>query len=112
MWQLLLRPSEDAVTEHVALYQHTKRPEWGFAVVIDHLLDRRIFMFENGESRTISNEYGHLMAEVEPPEEQASKARLALGKLAARAGASTTPKKKAAPRKSKAAKAAPAEKAQ
>lgn len=80
--------------EPFTLYQHTKRPDWGFAIAIAHLADRKIFVFESGESRTFMNEYVHFMSEVEPAEELAAKARQALAKHAARAASASAPAKK------------------
>lgn len=103
----MLRPEEDAHTEQFTLYQHAKRPDWGFAIAIAHLVDRKIFVFESGESRTFMNEYVHFMSEVEPAEDVAAKARQALAKHAARAAAATSApvKKKSGARKASASKA-------
>jgi hypothetical protein len=93
--------TEDTQTTDISLYQHAKRPEWGLAVPIDHLGDRRIFLFESGECRTIMNEYAHLMAEVEPEEDVAAQARKYFAKHAAPKAPSTRAKKttrRAAPR--------------
>ena len=90
---------EDAHMEHFALYQHATRPEWGFAIAIDYLVDRRIFLFESGERRAIMNEYAHLISQVEPAAELATKARQALRKFAVRAMAAPMAKKKTAARK-------------
>jgi hypothetical protein len=99
--------AEDAHTEQFTLYQHAKRPDWGFAIAVAHLVDRKIFVFENGESRTFMNEYTHFMSEVEPAEDVATKARQALAKHAARATASAAApvKKKSGARKAAASKA-------
>lgn len=55
-------------------YQHAKRPEWGVAVLIDALDDRRIFLFNDGVARTFVNDYALLMNLVELDEESAADA--------------------------------------
>lgn len=88
--------------EHFTLYQHEKRPEWGLAIAIDHLVDRKTYLFEGGERRTFMNEYVHFMSEVEPEEEAAAKARRYFDKHAARAIAATPAKKKSSTRQASA----------
>ena len=87
---------------HVTLYQHAKRPEWGLAVAIGHVADRRVFLFESGERRAIMNEYAHLMSEVEPAEEVAAEARKRFDKHVARATTPAGVRKKTRPRKASA----------
>ena len=56
------------------------------AIAIEYFEDRRTFLFQDGERRTILSNYAHLMAEVEPAENVAAEARKHFGKYAARAG--------------------------
>ena len=61
--------------DHVFLYQHTMRSEWGYGAVIDSQDDRTTFKFDDGVSRTIKRGHIHLMVRVELEEPQASEVR-------------------------------------
>ena len=39
------------------IFQHGKRQQWGRAVLLEELSDRRIFLFEDGTERAIHQEY-------------------------------------------------------
>jgi hypothetical protein len=56
--------------------------------------DRSVFLFQTGERRTILNEYAHFMAQVEPEEEVATKAREYFSKQVAIAVGAAAPAKK------------------
>ncbi|MDD9933080.1 MAG: hypothetical protein OXT09_05725 [Myxococcales bacterium] len=101
------RPREDAHTDDDRLYSHAKRPEWGLAIAEEELADRTIYLFQTGERRTIMNEFGHLMSEAAPSEEEAAEARKYFSKRSSRGAGSGAAKKKATKRttKKKAAKA-------
>ena len=91
--------------EYTPLYQHTKRPEWGYGAIAEVHGDRTTFKFADGSSRAISREYLHMMLEVELAEPEASDVRKRIGKLAPRptlpegkAKKKSSAKKAAAPR--------------
>lgn len=46
------------------LYEHTKRPEWGRAIIATEEPNRRRFQFEDGKIRTFSKGFYHLLKEV------------------------------------------------
>ncbi len=48
----------------VTLYQHVKRPQWGLAVMSWEGDDRRRYLFQDGEVRTIKADYYSMMGEV------------------------------------------------
>jgi len=94
-------------TTDIDLYQHAKRPDWGLAIAVDELTDRKSFLFEDGEQRTFMNEYAHLMSEVQPTEELVEKARKYFSKYLSRTPSASKRKPPAArkaaksPRKAK-----------
>ncbi len=49
------------------LYQHVKRPEWGFGILAADDGLRRRFQFQDGQVRTIAYDYCHLVEEVQAP---------------------------------------------
>lgn len=44
------------------IYQHIARAEWGNAVLLEELADRRVFRFEDGKERTIHSKFWEKMA--------------------------------------------------
>ena len=90
--------------DHVFLYQHTMRSEWGYGAVIDSQDDRTTFKFDDGVSRTIKRGHIHLMVRVELEEPQASEVRKRIARPTKSAAALAARK----PAKKKVAKAAPA----
>ncbi len=58
-------------SEQVPLYQHTKRPGWGLAILAWERNNRRAFQFEDGKLRLIKDGYYHLMKEVDRPTDAA-----------------------------------------
>ena len=77
---MLMGSSHRAITsgatlDHVFLYQHAKRAEWGYGAVIDSQDDRTTFKFDDGVSRTIKRDHLHMMHQVELEEPEASEVR-------------------------------------
>ena len=62
-------PSE--LSDQLPLYQHTKRPGWGLAILAWERNNRRAFQFEDGKLRLIKDGYYHLMKEVDRPADTA-----------------------------------------
>lgn len=93
--------------DHVFLYQHTKRSEWGYGAVIGSQDDRTTFKFDDGVSRTIKRDHIHMMVRVELEEPQASEVRKRIAKPVKSAAAAAATAKKAAKKKSTAAAAKP-----
>ena len=88
------------MNEHAPLYQHTKRPEWGYCAVMEVLEDRTTFKFDDGSSRAISRNHIQMMVQVEPAEPEATEIRKRLAKYTLRsASADGKPKKKSAAKK-------------
>ena len=91
------------MTQHTPLYQHTKRPEWGYCAILEVLEDRTTYKFDDGSSRSISRNHIHMMAQVEPDEPEATEIRKRIAKHSPSRspGADGKPKakKKAAPKK-------------
>ena len=54
-------PSEAAAPK---LYQHTKRPEWGLAILAWDRGSRRAFQFEDGKLRVFKQGYYEMVEEV------------------------------------------------
>lgn len=50
-------------------YRHSKRPEWGEAVVVERRADRCVLRFEDGVERTIGKRFYHLVHLVADPSE-------------------------------------------
>lgn len=92
--------------DHVFLYQHTMRFEWGYGAVTDSQEDRTTFKFDDGVVRTIKRDRLHLMVQVELEEPQASEVRKRIARPIKNA-ALPSAKKSAGARKARAAKAAP-----
>jgi hypothetical protein len=90
--------------DHVFLYQHTMRSEWGYGAVVDSQDDRTTFKFDDGVSRTIKRGHIHLMIRVELDEPEASEVRKRIARPTKSAAALAARK----PTKKKVAKAAPA----
>jgi len=88
------------LNEHAPLYQHSKRPEWGYCAVMEVLEDRTTFKFDDGSSRAISRNHIQMMVQVEPAEPEATEIRKRLAKYVIRsANADGKPKKKSAAKK-------------
>jgi hypothetical protein len=62
--------TEDA-PEPAPLYEHTKRPEWGLAILAWERNRRRAYQFQDGKLRLIKEGYYHLMQEVDRPADKA-----------------------------------------
>lgn len=73
--------------EFPCLFSHSKRAEWGVAVLSGHSEGRRSYLFEDGEERTLGTAGVELLRKVERPnqEQQATWAHL-LSLLAKRRG--------------------------
>jgi hypothetical protein len=91
--------------EHVFLYQHTKRVEWGYGAVTDSADDRTTFKFDDGVARTIKRDHIHLMVHVELEEPQNSEVRKRLARPMKSAAAAS---RKAAAAKKRVSKPEPA----
>lgn len=70
------------MNEDALLYQHTKRPEWGYGAIAEVADDRTTFKFDDGSSRMIRHSHIHMMREVELAEPEASAVRKRIGTLA------------------------------
>ena len=62
------------------IYQHTKRPEWGYGAVVETRDDRTTFGFDDGSSRTILHNHIHMMSQVELEDPEASEVRKRIAK--------------------------------
>lgn len=51
------------------LYRHSKRPEWGLAVLVRQNEGRRAYQFEDGTLRLIKKGYYNLVEEVDAPDD-------------------------------------------
>lgn len=100
--------------DHVFLYQHTMRSEWGYGAVIDSQDDRTTFKFDDGVARTIKRGHIHLMVRVELEEPQASEVRKRIARpiKSAAALAARKPTKKKVPKVAPAPVAVAAESAE
>lgn len=63
------------------LYRHTKRKEWGLAIMAWDREGRRAFQFEDGHLRVFAPEFQELIKEVAPPAEEATETTAALNRL-------------------------------
>jgi hypothetical protein len=52
------------MTQEPILYQHVKRPEWGFSTIVDLQDDATTFLFDDGRHRKITVGHVHLMQRV------------------------------------------------
>ena len=62
----------DSTGERVPLYRHTKRTEWGLAILAWEEGDRRGYQFEDGQLRTFKEGFYSLLEEVDRPSDQAA----------------------------------------
>jgi hypothetical protein len=62
-----------------ALFQHTRRPEWGLAIIAKEKRDSRDYQFQDGKIRTIKEGYYHLLEEIERPGNDAERIASELG---------------------------------
>jgi hypothetical protein len=62
------------------LYQHSKRKQWGFAVLAWERDGKRGYQFEDGELRVFTKEYYGMLAEAECPPDQAARLLAKLGR--------------------------------
>lgn len=62
------------------LYEHSKRKQWGFAVLAWERDGKRGYQFEDGELRVFTKEYYALLAEADCPPDQASRLLAKLGR--------------------------------
>lgn len=81
----------------VALYAHSKCPEWGMAILAWEAGPRRAYQFEDGKLRTFRKGYYEMMKEVDAP---ADRAALILAELQRKLG-DAVPRAGQAPVKSK-----------
>ena len=95
------------MTQHALVYQHAKRPEWGYCAVTEVHDDRTTFKFDNGLSRTIRNDHIQMMQLVELEEPEATEVRKRIAKHAAARSVKAEGKSK--PKKAAAKKAPPRE---
>jgi hypothetical protein len=86
------------------IYQHSKRPEWGFAMFNDEVEDRVRFAFSDNQIRAFRAESLHHLTVVDLPEPEAAKVRADLSRKRS-VTASGAPRKKAKPRAPKVAAA-------
>ena len=56
-----------------ALYQHTRRPEWGLAIIATENRDSREYQFQDGKIRTIKEGYYHLLEPIEKPDDESDR---------------------------------------
>jgi hypothetical protein len=91
------------------LYQHSKRPEWGYCAIVEIQEDRTTFKFDDGLDRTIRHDHIGLMMHVELDEAHANEIQQRIAKhltpRAVRAASKPSAKKKAAAKKTKVEKA-------
>jgi hypothetical protein len=99
------------LTQYTVLYQHAKRPEWGYCAIVDTQEDRTTFKFDDGLDRTIRHDHLQMMQQVHLEEPQANEIQERIAKhLAPRNARAGKPKaKKPAAKKAKAAPVAKAE---
>lgn len=90
--------------DHVFLYQHAKRAEWGYGAVIDSQDDRTTFKFDDGVSRTIKRDHLHMMHQVELEEPEASEVRKRIARHTKSSSSLTASGEKRKPAKKKVAK--------
>jgi hypothetical protein len=64
-----------------ALYRHTKRPEWGLAVVAWQRDGKRGYQFEDGELRVFTRQFFTLLEEVDRPADRAAATIASLQRL-------------------------------
>jgi hypothetical protein len=62
------------------LYQHSKRKQWGFAVMAWERDGKRAYQFEDGELRVFTKEYYGMLAEADCPPDQAARLLAKLGR--------------------------------
>jgi hypothetical protein len=62
------------------LYQHSKRKQWGFAVLAWERDGKRGYQFEDGELRVFTKEFYELLPEAECPPDQAARLLAKLGR--------------------------------
>jgi hypothetical protein len=62
------------------LYQHSKRKQWGFAVLAWERDGKRGYQFEDGELRVFAKEFFGMLAEAECPPDQATRLLAKLGR--------------------------------
>ena len=64
--------SGDVLTglDGVALYRHSRREQWGLAILALEEGDRRRYQFEDGRMRTFKKGYWRLLVEVSRPDDE------------------------------------------
>jgi hypothetical protein len=93
------------LTQPAILYQHSKRPEWGYCTIVETHEDRTTFKFDDGLDRTIRHDHIQLMMEVELEEAHAEDIHQRIAKhLSPRARAAGKSKTKKPAKKAAAAK--------
>lgn len=83
------------------IYQHVARAEWGNAVLLEELADRRIFRFEDGKERTIHANFWEKMQvqDLDPEEAYEIQSRALAGVEAKRVRKVRVPRAKKLPKK-------------
>lgn len=71
------------------LYRHSKRPQWGLAILAGETPSKKRYLFQDGQTRVFPANFAHLMEPVDKPLDVA--ARVAT-ELTAQLGGSTAPK--------------------
>jgi hypothetical protein len=94
------------------LYQHSKRPEWGYCTIVEIQEDRTRFTFDDGLDRTIRHDHIGLMMHVELDEAHANEIRQRIAKYLARPAVRAAAKPGAKNAKKAAAKKAKVEQAE
>lgn len=49
------------------LYSHSRRPDWGFAILVEERHNRRRYLFQDGEMRTIESSFFELILPADHP---------------------------------------------
>jgi hypothetical protein len=70
-------------TQFAPIYQHAKRPDWGYCAVVEIHDDRTVFKFVDGLNRTIRNDHIQLMQLVDLDEPEATEVRKRIAKHSA-----------------------------
>jgi len=77
------------------LYQHVKRPEWGFSTVLATQDDSTTYLFDDGRQRTIKLDHVHMMQRVVLQEDAAEEVHRKLAKHRRAKPASAVKRKRA-----------------
>jgi len=77
--------SEDDSASTIQLFRHSKRPEWGLAILVGQEEGRRTYHFDDGKVRILKEEYCWLLDEVDDPHVDAADLALDLKETASSA---------------------------